>query len=144
MGARFLTWARTAPLVREPHAPVVAQRVVLLLLADNADRNGIAWPSVARMAETAGLSRSTVKYAITALIDAGLIVPEVGRSRGGPGNTTRWRLLQPPALRAVASNGDGTEPAAPRPVTELPTGRSNRPQQPAAVRPRTRSRNPQL
>jgi DNA-binding FadR family transcriptional regulator len=110
MTARFLTWARCVPLRAEPHAPIVAQRVVLLLLADNADAAGTAWPSTGNLATTAGVSRATIVAALNALAAAGHIEAPCGRSIGGRGATTRWRLVaKPAALRTVSANGDQSE-----------------------------------
>src|SRR5215211_4041880 len=110
MSAKYLSWARRVPLRPERYAPVMAQRLVLFMLADNADTAGVAWPAVAGMAETAGASRSTIKAALGALADRGLIEPVGVRSVGGRGNTTRWRLCSKPAvLRPVSSNGDEPE-----------------------------------
>lgn len=150
MGARYLTWARRVPLGAERRAPVAAQRLVLLMLADNANHNGEAWPAVATLAGTAGLSRSTVKAALAALEAGGLIRAPSGRSRGGRGLTTRWQLTaaEPPVLRAVTANGDepqtGRSAARLRNVKPAADAHGNRPQKPAAVRPRTRNKNPQL
>ena len=55
--------------------------LVLLMLADHANADGLCWPSQERVARRARVSRSTVKRAIEELVEAG----ELKRRRGGQG-----------------------------------------------------------
>lgn len=65
-----------------------AQRLILLVIAEHADRNGIAWPSVETIARLANCSQRFVKRTI-AKLDAGELVLERG---GGRGRSNRYRI----------------------------------------------------
>lgn len=49
-------------------------RAVLIVMADFADSNGVAWPAVATVAKTAGMSENTARKAIVALVKHGWLV----------------------------------------------------------------------
>ena len=67
----------------------LAQRVVLLALAERADENGTScFPSLGLLERTTGLSRRGLTKALSEL-DGDLIE----RDRGGPGRATNYRLL---------------------------------------------------
>jgi len=65
-----------------------AQRLILLVIAEHADRNGHAWPSVETIARLANCSQRFVKRTI-AKLDAGELVLERG---GGRGRSNRYRI----------------------------------------------------
>ena len=65
-----------------------AQRLILLVIAEHADRSGIAWPSVETIARLANCSGRFVKRTI-AKLDAGELVLERG---GGRGRSNRYRI----------------------------------------------------
>jgi hypothetical protein len=65
-----------------------AQRLILLVIAEHADRNGIAWPSVETIARLANCSERYVKETI-ALLQTGELVLERG---GGRGRSNRYRI----------------------------------------------------
>jgi hypothetical protein len=69
-----------------------AEKIVLLVLADRADKRGIAWPSVATIAHDSGLSERRVRAHLAALAAAGLIRP-TGSRAGGRACTVRWQLV---------------------------------------------------
>lgn len=66
-------------------------RAVLLVLAEAANGDGIAWPSRATIAERACISDRQVRRLLGDLEDLGRITSERGR-RGGRGRSTRYRV----------------------------------------------------
>ena len=84
MSVACTRWAWTV----EGLAP--STRLVLLLLADFANDNANAWPTVATVARLTGLSRRTVFRALEELAGARLIV-ELGRG-GKSGRQLIWRV----------------------------------------------------
>ena len=65
-----------------------AQRLILIVIADHADREGIAWPSVQTIARLANCSERFVKKTIKKLKSGELII-EKG---GGRGRSNRYRI----------------------------------------------------
>jgi DNA-binding transcriptional MocR family regulator len=77
-------------LTEKPATPI--DRLVLLSLANHTNPEGLCWPSLRRISEETGLSRSTVKRAINDLASGRFVVRE--RSGGsGPGDTAVYRVL---------------------------------------------------
>ncbi len=66
-------------------------KAVLFLLADMADDNGVAWPSISRIAEYTELSRRSVDRAIRSLRETGLVLVEKVR-RGERKHSNRYRI----------------------------------------------------
>ena len=58
------------------------EKLVLIRLADLADRDGASWPAVSRVARDTGLCDRAVRYAITAIENAGFLTRESHGSRG--------------------------------------------------------------
>jgi hypothetical protein len=72
-------------------APSKTILVVLLVLADHADRDGRVWVSMANVAEQARVARSTAYEAVHVLKKLGELVLE--RQGGeGPGDTSTYRI----------------------------------------------------
>ncbi|MDO6586834.1 helix-turn-helix domain-containing protein [Salipiger sp. 1_MG-2023] len=70
-------------------------------------------PGLAELERATGRSRSTLKRAISELIDAGWITRVVGRGRGnrsGYGFLTRARIVTLKGARSVPKKGDNPEP----------------------------------
>lgn len=68
-------------------------RLVMLALADRADDNGFAWPSVDDLAERTKLSPRAVQKAILCLVEIGELEVENG---GGRHRSNRYRILPKP------------------------------------------------
>jgi hypothetical protein len=64
--------------------------LLLLALAEHADGEGIAWPSVAALAERCRIGERHARRVIGRLVEAGEL--EVLREGGGRGNRTRYRV----------------------------------------------------
>jgi len=65
-----------------------AQRLILIVIAEHADKNGLAWPSVETIARLANCSARFVKQTI-AKLESGELVIERG---GGRGRSNRYRI----------------------------------------------------
>lgn len=75
----------------------VVARLVLLTLAEHANKNGISWPSTSTIAEETGLSRAAVVRAITLLREQRLIARTRDyKSRRGGNSPTRFVILPKP------------------------------------------------
>lgn len=65
-----------------------AQRLILVVIAEHADKNGLAWPSIQTIARLANCSARFVKETI-AKLKSGELVIERG---GGRGRSNRYRI----------------------------------------------------
>jgi predicted transcriptional regulator len=65
-------------------------KLVYFYLCDRMGKNGIAWPSVKRIASDTSLSRSTVKRALSDLIKAGYIRKEAAFRENGGHTSNRY------------------------------------------------------
>ena len=102
--------------------PIAAARVrqlggvaqVYIALAGHADKEGRAFPSVARLAEETGLHHRTVQRAIAALCAAGLLEKEERPEEAGDSNTNLYTVLPNIQQRGVADlpppHGEVTTP----------------------------------
>jgi DNA-binding transcriptional MocR family regulator len=130
------------------------QKFVLLLLANNANDEGMAYPSITRLARYSNLGERTVQRAITALADAGcltirarpgrssvyLIHPERGdtpvRVRGSmkPPHQTAQEMRSRMTGRGTSMNRDlRWTPRSVRRVLRRTWGKEVRPQQPPSL-----------
>ena len=91
-------------------------RLVLVVLADHAGTEGIAWPSRARIAKAAGCSVDTVDRRTRELVDAGVIA--LARPEECP---AAWQAHRPDR-RPVAYSLTGTQPptTGPQPAATGP------------------------
>lgn len=112
-----------------------AQKSVLISLADNANDEGVCWPSVAKIGERTCLSERAVQQAIKVLSECKVLRIESRQGRSTMFTVTPAAFAPPQKLRprkkcTPAANAPTPEPAAPQPPQELhPT--------PAAAAPRT-------
>jgi hypothetical protein len=91
MGRRYRDIVRTSSQAKR------SARAVMMLLADYADDDGLAWPGHERIATECGLSERTVTRVISNLIETGEIEIETQARRH---DATTYRLLIRPATRA--------------------------------------------
>lgn len=94
-------------------------KLVALALADHANDEGVCWPSLTRLAQRTGLSRSTIAEALKALEAAHIIF----RQRGGPKRATHYRLgangspgaglVRQPVVRELDAGSPGAGPGSP-------------------------------
>ena len=125
-----MTQAWSIPL---PHA----EKIVLLALSDNANDEGLCWPSVTTLKNKCGMDERTIQRVITRLADAGHVTVNVrpGRSNyytvhpGTPGAPPPRHNASPADDRSGAEPGNPRHSAAPPPAQSHPT--------PGAAPPRT-------
>lgn len=77
-------------------------RLVMLALADRADDNGCAWPSIDDLAERTKLSPRAVQKAILALVEIGELDVENG---GGRHRSNRYRITPKPRTLDGVTDG---------------------------------------
>lgn len=112
-----------------------AQKAVLISLADNANDEGVCWPSVARIAERTCLSERAVQAAIKFLASAKALSIEARQGRSTMFTVTPAAYAPPqkahPSRKCTPADAAPTPaPAAPQPPQQIhPT--------PAAAAPRT-------
>lgn len=81
-------------------------RLVMLALADRADDNGCAWPSVDDLAERTRLTPRAVRKCVRELVDLGELKVEEG---GGRHRSNRYRIIpKPGTLDRVTDEKPGT------------------------------------
>lgn len=98
MSVRLVAWARNQR-TGDP-----ATQLVLLLLADHADADGLCWPSYRLLAADACISERTAMRVIRGLIEAGLVRKDASKGRYA---NRYWLLAGPEHLRESGRpNGD--------------------------------------
>lgn len=105
-----------------------AQKAVLISLADNANDEGVCWPSVKRIAERTCLSERAVQGALRWLTSAGLLVAKERDGRSTVYEITPAAYAPPQELRGAGN--------APTPAAFAPTPADAAPA-PADAAPRT-------
>ncbi|MFK0159093.1 helix-turn-helix domain-containing protein [Streptomyces sp. NPDC090493] len=85
------TQIRTALTVRADLRPV--ERLVLIQLGDFAGPDGVAFPTVGRLAAAANVSDSTVSRVLQKLTELGLIERTASRSTTGAAAPTAYRVI---------------------------------------------------
>jgi biotin operon repressor len=83
------------------------QKVILWALADQADDDGVSWPSIASLIEATCLSERAIQSAISALRQAGILSTEAG---GGRHRTTKYRIITPQVVRGYEDEEVGETP----------------------------------
>jgi DNA-binding MarR family transcriptional regulator len=68
-------------------------KLVYLYLYDRTGSNGVAWPSIRRIAADTSLSVSTVKRALSDLIKAGYVKKESAYRENGGRTSNRYYVL---------------------------------------------------
>lgn len=106
-----------------------AQKAVLISLADNANDDGVCWPSVARICERTCLSERAVRNALRWLEEVKLLTSHQRHGR------STWYTVTPAAYAPGISCPPA--PDAPHPGTSCPPPRQEMPLTPAPGAPRT-------
>lgn len=65
--------------------------LVLLAIGEHADKAGIAWPSIKRLAQRCRMDRRSVQRAVGRLVEKGLLA--VVEEGGGAGKSNRYRVV---------------------------------------------------
>jgi DNA-binding MarR family transcriptional regulator len=85
-------------------------KLVLMALADAADKQGVCWPSISTLAKKCSVSTRTVQRSLRALVDQGLLIAEARRRGDGSSTSNRYRLL--------VAGGDNLSPSRDAGVTQ--------------------------
>lgn len=129
-----------------------SMKLLLLAIADFADDNGKAWPSVETLAQKIGMGERNTRYMLRALEDQGRLVVDIS---GGPKGSSMYRILAPdrgqslpPAKSSMNAEGGqnatqgggkmrhkGGQPTAPDPSLDPPIDPSVGQQRAAALPP---------
>jgi hypothetical protein len=108
-GFNPIIWA----LHLEPCGLSALDRLVLLMLAKYADRDGNCFPTLAMLQRDVGVCRRQVQRTVAALERAGVISIEKGVGRGHASNYRLLMDLSQPARSGVRSGGEGGEKVSP-------------------------------
>lgn len=103
-----MSFKLTAAILRSYGGPR-ASLPVLLYLADRADAQGIAWPSVATIAAACRLTERQVKRHLSALADTGYL-HLVGSRKGGRALSTHWMVVANHEAGVTLSADKGCHP----------------------------------
>jgi hypothetical protein len=93
------------------------ERLVLLCLADHADKENRCWPALSRICERTGMKERGAQNVIRRLADRGLICIETG---GGRGRANVYTLNANPASSAGNDPINPAPDAPPNPAPDAP------------------------
>ena len=93
MSGAAIGWAKAQ------NAPSMIAKAVLICLADYADDQGTAWPSVPKLAAEVQISDRTVQRALRVLEEAGLLTVERHDRKDGGQTSNRYHLSMTPGDR---------------------------------------------
>jgi hypothetical protein len=110
MSTRHVGWALYGD---HPGHLDATSRLILVVLADHAGTDGVAWPSLARIAELTGTSRDTVRRRLLDLHEAELIGP--AHPDDTPAGWHQQRADRRPAAWQLRP-ATGSQPATPSPA----------------------------
>ena len=91
MSLHAMSWAREV-MPEMPESIKAGPRLLLLLMADYANEQGVCWPSVRRLADEMACSRSTVQRAIEALVEHGVMTVVARKTPTGRQTSNFYRL----------------------------------------------------
>ncbi|QQR69094.1 MAG: helix-turn-helix domain-containing protein [Alphaproteobacteria bacterium] len=109
MSIKLMSAAWYAPLPQK-------EKIVLLALADNANDEGVCWPSISNVALKCSVSERTAQYAIRALEQNGYL-----KTEKKPGSSSVYTITNPKTWRPLdaaghLSSGDGVQDLHPRKI----------------------------
>lgn len=117
MSVAAITWAKAQ------QAPNAVAKAVLVFIADYADDDGVAWPSLATLTNDLQVSKRTLQRAIRLLEEAGLLLSDA-RYQGHGGQTSNRYCLAMSGEGAKSADCDQSD-MGPVPIVappyELPT-----------------------
>ena len=116
-----MSYHLVSEVIDQYRGPPVA-KLVLIVLARFANKDGICWPSVATIAGRARIDATTVRRQYPALEREGWL-RQVTPRRGGRALTTRWQVVIP--INA-AGLGHRNRRAQRPPINDIKRGRSAR------------------
>lgn len=114
MSNEAITWALAQPVKHS------TAKFVLVVMANHADKDLIAFPSVASLVDATSQDRKTVLENLKRLIALGYL-QDTGMRKGSTCQVIVYRLKSPENGTAEGNNtGNGTVPKFPRNSTEIP------------------------
>lgn len=133
MSGAALGWAKAQK------APNMIAKAVLICLADYADDQGTAWPSVPKLAAEVQVSDRTVQRSLRALEEAGLLTVEKHDRKDGGQTSNRYHLaftpgdcVSPPRCQPVTPPVTLLSPANGTPIELSPSDEGERTRKPKA------------
>ena len=69
-------------------------KIVYFYLRDRADKNGLCWPSIRRIATDLSLSKSTVKRALCDLVGGGYVRKDAAYRTNGSATSNRYYVIK--------------------------------------------------
>ena len=91
MSLHAMSWAREV-MPEMPESIKAGPRLLLLLMADYANEQGVCWPSVRRLADEMACSMRTVQRAIEALVEHGVMTVVARKTPAGRQTSNFYRL----------------------------------------------------
>ncbi|MEL0616694.1 DnaT-like ssDNA-binding domain-containing protein [Cobetia marina] len=91
MSLHAMSWAREV-MPEMPESIKAGPRLLLLLMADYANEQGVCWPSVRRLADEMACSMRTVQRAIEALVEQGVMTVVARKTPSGRQTSNFYRL----------------------------------------------------
>jgi len=91
MSLHAMSWAREV-MPEMPESIKAGPRLLLLLMADYANEQGVCWPSVRRLADEMACSMRTVQRAIEALVEHGVMTVVARKTPTGRQTSNFYRL----------------------------------------------------
>ena len=91
MSLHAMSWAREV-MPEMPESIKAGPRLLLLLMADYANEQGVCWPSVRRLADEMACSMRTVQRAIEALVEQGVMTVVARKTASGRQTSNFYRL----------------------------------------------------
>ena len=110
-------------------------RLVLLTIANCANDDGVAWPSLDHLAAMCNATRGYVKDAIKALCSAGELEVITRTAVSGASRSNYYHILVPGAASSTYDPADYTSPATASPATPAQTRPPAQTPPPAATQP---------
>lgn len=102
----------------------IAQKSVIISLADNANDEGVCWPSVAKIAMRTCMSERAVQSAIRWLVDAGILSKDERLGRSTVFTITPAAYAPPQDMHPTPANPAPPPPQMPHPTPAAPAPRT--------------------
>jgi hypothetical protein len=112
-----MSWQATAWAVRQKTGSA-ARKVLLLVLANYADENGVCWPSQETLMAETELSADTIQRQTKALKAAGLVDTVRRRRKDGTWPSLRYQLNLSGGPSSIPQNAARSEEAMPHPAAD--------------------------
>ena len=92
MSMQTMAWAREA-MMDLPTSMSATSRLLLLLLADHANEQGVCWPTVSHLADEVACTPRSVQRSIKALVEHGVLQVVPRKTEDGGQASNFYRLI---------------------------------------------------